>query len=119
MSRHLELYITTVKLLCLVVTAKTTKFYIPGETNLVERLRKRALDCGTYTLLTYIFKELKPSAEHNEKFQEVRSYIKEKVLNYADLSHLYYHVKLIKFIRNNLDKNDFENPLSSAIKNNS
>ena len=71
-SRQLDLYITTTKLLCLVVTAKTTKFYIPGETNLVERLRKRAFDCGTFTLLTYIFKELKPSAENNEKFQEVR-----------------------------------------------
>ena len=67
-SRQLELYITTSKLLCLVVTAKTTKFYIPGETNLVERLRKRAFDCGTFTLLTYMFKELKASAEHNEKF---------------------------------------------------
>ena len=67
-SRQLDLYITTCKLLCLVVTAKTTKFYIPGETNLVERLRKRAFDCGTFTLLTYLFKELKASAEHNEKF---------------------------------------------------
>ena len=84
-SRHLDLYIITVKLLTLVVTAKTTKFYIPGETNLVERLRKRALDTGTYTLLTYIFKELKSSADQNTKFQELRTYIKEKVLNFADL----------------------------------
>ena len=98
-SRRLELYITTVKLLCLVVTAKTTKFYIPGETNLVERLRKRAFDCGTYTLLTYIFKELKASAEHNAKFQEVRDYIREKVLNYAELGDLHYHVRLIKFMQ--------------------
>ena len=58
-SRQLDLYITTTKLLCLVVTAKTNKFYIPGETNLVERLRKRAFDCGTYALLTYIFNKLK------------------------------------------------------------
>ena len=111
-SRHLDLYITTVKLLCLVVTAKTTKFYIPGETNLVERLRKRAFDCGTYTLLTYIFRELKAAAEHNGKFQEVRDYIREKVLNYAELGDLHYHAKLIKFLQDRpADDND-----NSAVK---
>lgn len=29
-----------VKLLCIICTVKTNKFYIPGETKLVERLRK-------------------------------------------------------------------------------
>ena len=42
-------------LLCLICTPRTNKFYIPGETNLAERLRKRAFDSGTFTLLTLIF----------------------------------------------------------------
>ena len=91
------------------VTAKTNKFYIPGETNLVERLRRRAFDSGTFTLLTYLFKELKSSAEHNAKVKEVRDYIKEKVLNYAELSDLHYHIKLIKFIRDQPNSNPYEN----------
>ena len=46
-------------------------------------------------------------AEQIERFNEVRKYIKEKVLNYAELSDLHYHIKLIKFIQ--------EQPNSSEV----
>lgn len=45
----------TVKLLCILGTVKTNRFYIPGETNLVERLRKESFDKGLFATLTYIF----------------------------------------------------------------
>lgn len=54
-SRLMEIIIPTIRFLCQMCSVKTNKFYIPGETNLVERLRKRAFDCGTFTALTYIF----------------------------------------------------------------
>ena len=54
-----EMSQNSIKLLCLICTPKTNKFYIPGETNLAERLRKRAFDSGTYSLLTYLYRELK------------------------------------------------------------
>lgn len=53
--QKLEVFQNAIKLLCMVCTARKTQFYIPGETNLSERLRKRAFDSGTFTLLTYIF----------------------------------------------------------------
>jgi len=53
-SHLLELMQNAIKLLCMVCTARKTQFYIPGETNLSERLRKRAFDSGTFTLLTYL-----------------------------------------------------------------
>jgi len=54
-SKLLDLYQNAIKLLCMVCTARKTQFYIPGETNLSERLRKRAFDSGTFTLLTYLY----------------------------------------------------------------
>ena len=48
----------TVRLLCLLCTVKTNRFYIPGETNMAERLRKMSFDKGIYATLTYIFQEL-------------------------------------------------------------
>ena len=58
-SKLIELYQNAIKLLCLVCAARKTQYYIPGETNLSERLRKRAFDSGTYTLLTYLYNEMK------------------------------------------------------------
>ena len=54
-SYMLEVFQNAIKLLCMVCSARKNQFYIPGETNLSERLRKRAFDSGTYTLLTYIY----------------------------------------------------------------
>jgi hypothetical protein len=45
----------TVKLLCIISTVKTNRFYIPGETKMVERLRKDAFDKGIYAILTYLY----------------------------------------------------------------
>lgn len=48
----------TIKLLCALSTVKTNRFYIPGETNIVERLRKDALDRGLFAVLTHIYRQL-------------------------------------------------------------
>ncbi len=45
----------TVRLLCIVCTVKTNRFYIPGETKLVERLRKEAYDKGIFATLTFLY----------------------------------------------------------------
>jgi len=50
--------VNSIKILCIVCTVKSNKFYIPGETNLAERLRKRAFDQGIFTLLTHIYMQL-------------------------------------------------------------
>ena len=48
----------TIKVLCVLCTVKTNRFYIPGETNLVERLRKEAFDKGIFATLTFLYKNL-------------------------------------------------------------
>jgi hypothetical protein len=55
----LELGISSIRLLCILCSAKTNRFYIPGETNLAERLRKRAFDSGTFTVVTHLYRSLK------------------------------------------------------------
>jgi hypothetical protein len=45
----------TVKLLCVICTVKTNRFYIPGETKLVERLRKNAFDKGIFAALALMY----------------------------------------------------------------
>lgn len=85
----LEVFQNAIKLLCMVCTARKTQFYIPGETNLSERLRKRAFDSGTFTLLTYIFERLK-NVDKNP-FNSIREHIKDQVLNYATMTDLTYH----------------------------
>lgn len=67
----------TIKLLCTICTVKTNRFYIPGETNLVERLRKESFDKGIFAALTYIFQTLNKSGTHGE----IKQYVREKVLN--------------------------------------
>jgi|LauGreDrversion4_2_1035121.scaffolds.fasta_scaffold178699_2 hypothetical protein len=49
----------TIRLLCIICTVKTNRFYIPGETKLVERLRKDAFDKGIFATLTFIYQELR------------------------------------------------------------
>jgi hypothetical protein len=57
-DRTLPIKELTVKLLCLISTVKTNRFYIPGETNMVERLRKESFDKGIFATLTYLFQTL-------------------------------------------------------------
>ena len=83
----------TLKLLCVICTVKTNRFYIPGETNLVERLRKESFDKGIFATLTYIYKSL---SKGNEKLKDIRQYIQEKVLNLIDLNDLVYHSQVIE-----------------------
>ena len=77
----------SVKLLCVLSTVKTNRFYIPGETSIVETLRKHSFDRGLFAALTHIYQTL----EKNDTFPEIRTYIKEKVLNLIELKDLYYH----------------------------
>ncbi len=52
-DRTLPLKEATIRLLCVLCTVKTNRFYIPGETHIVERLRKESFDKGIFaTLLT-------------------------------------------------------------------
>ena len=98
-NQMLEVFANAIKLLCLVCTARKTQFYIPGETNLSERLRKRAFDSGTFTLLTFLHKQL--INETKNPFKAMREHIQEHVLNFANMTDLVYHQKLISFIIKN------------------
>jgi hypothetical protein len=49
----------SIKVLVTVCTVRANKFYIPGETNIAERLRKKALDTGTFILLRHVHSKLK------------------------------------------------------------
>ena len=95
----LEIYQNAIKLLCMVCTARKNQFYIPGETNLSERLRKRAFDSGTFTLLSYLFNRLKDVDKN--PFKSIKEHIKEQVLNYATLTDLTYHARLITYLKEN------------------
>ena len=95
----LEVYQNAIKLLCMVCTARKNQFYIPGETNLSERLRKRAFDSGTYTLLTYIFNQLKDA--NDNPFKAIREHIQQHILNFETMTDLVYHAKLLTFLKEN------------------
>jgi hypothetical protein len=90
----------TVKLLCLICTVKTNRFYIPGETKMVERLRKEAFDKGIFATLTYLYHHL-----HGEALSEIRTHIKEKCLNLIELNDLFYHVTVIEQLTEILKQN--------------
>lgn len=92
----LELGIASVKLLLLLCSSRTNKFYIPGETNLSERLRKRAFDSGTYTVVTHLFKALKGCEKR--PFSDVRQEIRQRVLNLVELNDLVYHTKVLELM---------------------
>ena len=101
-AQMLEVYQNAIKLLCMVCTARKTQFYIPGETNLSERLRKRAFDSGTFTLLTYLYNQLKDVQEN--PFKAIREHIQQQILNYETMTDLVYHSKLLTYIRDNPQK---------------
>ena len=112
-AQMLEVYQNAIKLLCLVCTARKTQFYIPGETNLSERLRKRAFDSGTFTLLTYLYNELKDIKEN--PFKAIREHIQHQILNYETVTDLAYHSRLLKFLKDNphLTRTDSELKLNA------
>lgn len=85
----------TVRLLCLLCTVKTNRFYIPGETNMAERLRKMSFDKGIYATLTYIFQELDKKKNYSH---ELKTLLKEKVLNLLELGDLTYHASVIDYL---------------------
>lgn len=85
----------TVRLLCIVCTVKTNRFYIPGETKLVERLRKNAFDKGIFAVLTFIYKSISSETTRN-KFSDIKNYIRDKVLNLIELGDLVYHASVIE-----------------------
>jgi len=74
-------------------TVKTNRFYIPGETNLVERLRKLSFDKGIFATLSIIFQNMSKDKSSNN---ETKMYIREKVLNLLELNDLVYHANVIE-----------------------
>jgi hypothetical protein len=46
-------------------------------------------------MLTYVLKKLKDQAP----FSEIKSYIREKVLNWLELNDLQYHAKILKLLK--------------------
>ena len=69
-KRLAEISIVIIKVLCSVCTAKTNRFYIPGETSVAESLRKKSFDTGTMALLTHIQANLNATF-----FKETKTYI--------------------------------------------
>jgi len=104
----------TVRLLCVICTVKTNRFYIPGETKLVERLRKEAFDKGIFASLTFLYKAL--TAKGSDRFNNIKKYIKEKVLNLIELNDLFYHAQVIEQLIDLIkrDPNYFNVPPTSA-----
>ena len=94
-------------------TVKTNQFYIPGETNLVERLRKLAIDSGTYSTLCYIYDNI---SEGEKAFKDLKNLMNNKVFNFIDLTDLNYQIKVYEMLKqdkspfiqisNQLDKKD-------------
>ena len=92
-NRTRDLLEESIKILCCLSTVKTNRFYIPGETNLVEKLRKRAMDTGIFAAISTIYYNLKPQ---NPSCERMKKYIREKSLNMMELSDLQYHHKVIE-----------------------
>ena len=72
-----QVSIMSLKLLQLLCTVKTNRFYIPGETSISERLRKRSYDSGTFSLLLHVFMNLR-----NDNFKDIKNEIHDKIINF-------------------------------------
>jgi hypothetical protein len=109
-----------VRLLCIVCTVKTNRFYIPGETKLVERLRKDAYDKGIFATLTFLYQtfQSQETSGGRGKFTDIKNYIRDKVLNLIELNDLFYHANVIDQLIEILkqDPNAFKSA-SEAIEN--
>jgi len=100
-SQLLDVSCATVKLLSMICTVQKNQFYIPGETNLSERLRKRSFDSGTFTFLQYLHNSLQHTQK--EPYVEIRNMIQEHVLKHVDLTDLSYHKKVLDQMQKSLD----------------
>lgn len=56
----------------MVCTVRTNRFYVPGETNIAERLRKKSLDTGLFTLLQHIYIKIN---DNNSYLKEIKTHI--------------------------------------------
>ena len=87
-------------------TVKTNQFYIPGETNIIERLRKASCDSGTITTLSFIFQNLRDDIE---PYSSLRTHIKTKILNFIELSDLNYMIKVFTILNEAESKRCLDN----------
>lgn len=96
-------------MLCVICTVKANRFYIPGETKLVERLRKESFDKGIIATLTFIYKTLhhrqQASSVVNSIDEDIMNYIKTQVLNPIELNDLVYHAHVIEQVSEMLKVN--------------
>ena len=91
--------IFSIRILCLLSTVKTNRYYIPGETSISERLRKRSYDSGTFSLLVHLHINLK-----SDTFKEVRLEIMDKIINFFNEQDLSYHKRVLKLLSQNPPK---------------
>lgn len=92
-SNLTPLFCTTIKLLCTICTIQKNPYYVPGETHLQERLRKRSFDSGCFSVLQHIFNELKD--EDASPFCDLKRDINDGVLRHADINDLVYYQKVL------------------------
>lgn len=93
-QRLVEINKQALHVLCLSACVKLNRFYIPGETSMAERLRKRSYDCGTYSMIHHIYNHLSESSG----LRDLKIFIKEKVLNWIELNELIYHHKVLRLL---------------------
>lgn len=73
-SHFYDLCKLSIHVLCILCSAKTTKFHIPGETNISEILRKKAFDCGILSILTFINSHLSFKTK-DQALKDLKEYI--------------------------------------------
>lgn len=83
--------------ICQLCSAKINRYYIPGETVELDRLRKKAIERGILTVLTLLMHS--SNLTDNEPIKKL---LKEKALNYLDLTDLNYHVLTIEELAKNI-----------------
>lgn len=92
-STRMPLVLVAIRLLIIVCTVQKNQFYIPGETNLHERLRKRSFDSGVYSILQQINLAFKD--DERTPFGDIRREIADSVLQHPDVNDLAYYLKVL------------------------
>jgi hypothetical protein len=82
--RKSSAFLKAINLLCELSWIKTSKYYIPGETSEVEKLKTEAVEYGVILALRYAF-------EHTQSSQ-VKNLINFKVLQHLSISDIEYQI---------------------------
>ena len=67
--------------------------YVPGETSIVDQLKKRSFELGAYSTLVLVSSLISIA---DEEYSEIRTYVESRFFNLLEMRDLEYNLSVVR-----------------------